>query len=348
MFDDEVCSKVSLHVFPNFDEVQSSPRVRMYNFEPFLRGDFKVFYYPLFKKETYKAVKKKSKIIWFIYFAFCYSKRFIFLSKLSLFNNKRDNVVFLKNEFFPKIPFFIESIFYSLNRVVVDYDDAVFYNYDNSCNNKIYSIMRISDKVIVGNDYLKSVACLHNNEVYILPSLIDLDKYRAKGKCNFSPLTIGWIGAASTAENLYQLEYILLNLYNRYNIKIKVVGPRNPFQKNSVLNSISKVVEWDENTEVKELQSFDIGIMPLDDKPFNYGKCAFKLIQYMALGLPVVATPIGMNDDLVVDNENGFKATTNEEWYSALERLILSTELRQRLGENGRSLIVSKYTYQSR
>ncbi len=105
-----------------------------------------------------------------------------------------------------------------------------------------------------------------------------------------------------------------------------------------------ELIEWSEANEVAEVQSFDIGIMPLQDQPFERGKCGYKLIQYMSCGLPVVASPVGVNAEIVREGFNGFLASNEDEWREALTMLITDGVLRDRMGRAGREIVVERYS----
>ena len=155
-------------------------------------------------------------------------------------------------------------------------------------------------------------------------------------------LTIGWIGTPTTAKFLLGIADAFKEIVKVYGARIVAVGANpQPFQGLPV-----EVRPWQEKTEVAEIQDFDVGLMPLPDEPYERGKCGYKLIQYMACGKPAVASPVGANTEIVRHGENGFLATTTDEWIDALSRLIEDPNLRFRMGQAGRSMVESEYSLQ--
>jgi glycosyltransferase involved in cell wall biosynthesis len=179
--------------------------------------------------------------------------------------------------------------------------------------------------------------------VEILPSVIDLSKYPGiQGKTQEGLFTIGWIGSPSTTRHLLEAESALKQVCRNRDGKIVLIGAgENPFS-----GLMATIREWNEEHEAEEIGDFDVGIMPLPDNPWERGKCGFKLIQYMACGKPVVASPVGMNREIVVDGVNGFLASSREEWVRALERLKSDTVLCRTMGANGRRMVEEKYCLQ--
>lgn len=274
--------------------------------------------------------------------------------------------VLIEYELFPYLPAIFER-WLGLRGclVIVDYDDALFHQYDQHprklvrafLGNKIATVMRLADLVVVGNRYLATYAeGAGARRVEILPTVIDLDRYRlledafvdAGDTCDRGDrgdrgdFVIGWIGSPSTAKYLRLIAPALAELCKTTNVKIRLVG------SGAIdLPGVSvETVTWQNGTEVDEISRFDVGIMPLPDEPWTRGKCGFKLIQYMACGLPVVASPVGVNSEIVSDEVNGFLATTTQEWVQALVRLKDDRALRQRMGQEGRKLVEEKYCLQ--
>jgi glycosyltransferase involved in cell wall biosynthesis len=236
--------------------------------------------------------------------------------------------------------------------LVVDYDDAVFHRYDLHrspvvravLGKKIDRIMQRANLTTAGNAYLADHAIAAGSQcVEWLPTVIDLDRYpltaspREEGA-----VVVGWIGSPSTAGYLREVSVALAPLQAAGRIRCVAVGAR----ADQVLGTPFLAVEWHEETEVAELQRFDIGIMPLRDDPWARGKCGYKLIQYMACGLPVVASPVGVNTHLVTAGENGFLASTPDQWAEAVDSLAADAELRSRMGQEGRRRVEESYCLQ--
>jgi glycosyltransferase involved in cell wall biosynthesis len=205
--------------------------------------------------------------------------------------------------------------------------------------------MWLAHTVVAGNAYLADYARRAGaKRIEVIPTVIDLGRYRVKdadhiGKQPEVAFIIGWIGSPSTARYLRDIAPALAEVCREGRARVRLIGsgqielPGVPVE----------VLPWREDTEVDEICGFDVGIMPLPDEPWARGKCGFKLIQYMACGLPVVASPVGVNSEIVEDGVNGFLAQDTLEWVVALERLIAAAELRHRLGAAGRAKVGARY-----
>ncbi|GAC1329821.1 MAG: hypothetical protein NVS9B2_08130 [Steroidobacteraceae bacterium] len=243
-------------------------------------------------------------------------------------------------------------------RRVFDVDDAIYVRKprrlgeaaDDSWwrKRKFAATCRWVDVVAAGNDVLAGVARCTARAISILPTSIDTAAYQATTATAADAPTIVWIGSP---ENLVYLEIMrpaMARLTARHKtLKLRVICSRFPDWPEV---NIERVV-WSAATEAKALAAAHIGVMPLTDDAWARGKCAFKLLQYMAAALPCVASPVGANTEAVIDGVNGFHAVTAEEWEQRLESLIESAELRAHFGANGRKHVESRYsmrTYQAR
>lgn len=277
--------------------------------------------------------------------SYAYSKRFFKLQKA-----KKYDLIWLEKEAFPRFPSWFEAFSFPQNiPLVVDYDDAVFHQYDLHLSklfryflsHKIDSVMARSNLVVAGNDYIASRALKAGaRRVEIIPTVIDTLRYQVSPKKNIrTPLVIGWIGSPATAHYLHLL-YPIFESFADAGVHFIAIGAK-PSQ---VAGTPFKAVPWDENKEVQSIQQFDIGIMPLSDAPFERGKCGYKLLQYMACGKPVVASPIGVNRLIVQHGENGFLADTSQDWQCFLQSLIEDADLRKKLGDSGRAMVEKDYS----
>jgi glycosyltransferase involved in cell wall biosynthesis len=243
-------------------------------------------------------------------------------------------------------------------RRIFDVDDAIYVRKprrlgeapDESAwrKKKFAATCRWVDVVAAGNDVLAGVARATARSVAILPTSIDTAVYQPTTATASDPPTIAWIGSP---ENLVYLEMIrpaLARLAGRYpTLKLRVICSRFPDWPEVNIEGIA----WSSATEAQSLAGAHIGVMPLTDDAWARGKCAFKLLQYMAAALPCVASPVGANTEAVIDGFNGFHARTVDDWERSLESLIQSPELRARFGANGRAHVESRYAmraYQAR
>lgn len=237
-------------------------------------------------------------------------------------------------------------------KVVFDFDDAIWRPDVSSGNrmlrwlkrpDKTREIIALSDRVIAGNNVLADYARRFNTNVEVIPTTIDTDEYRAVTKTREpEPITIGWTGSLTTIKHFELAVPFLRALKARYGgrLAIDVIGDA------SYVNEALGIrgVEWRRDQEVDRLSKIDIGIMPLPDDEWSKGKCGLKGLQYMALGIPSLLSPIGVNREIVRHWVNGFLPTTDDEWVEQIDALIRSRELRQRVGAAGRQTVVDRYS----
>lgn len=231
---------------------------------------------------------------------------------------------------------------------VYDVDDAVFYR--DPFGGRGYRSMaralaftrtcRAARLVIAGNEFLAERARRYTPRVAVIPTPVDTARIRPGARGEKDELTIGWIGSRGTLGYLEKIAPVLVRLGGRFrNVKLKIVSDK--FIAPSGLK-VEKI-PWSEDGEARELASLDIGLMPLDDHPFSRGKCAFKILQYMAAGIPAVVSPVGMNATVVRDGINGFHASNDDEWFEKVALLIEDAGLRTRLGTEGRRIAEREY-----
>jgi len=235
-------------------------------------------------------------------------------------------------------------------RMVYDFDDAVMYKdskaslpYSRTREKRFARIVKASDHVIAGNSFLYDQAKEYNSSVTVIPTAIDIQKYRIKNYEGKEKITIGWIGSSSTLPYLTQIKGIFEDLGKKYsNIQLKIIC--DSFFDCEYIPVIKKV--WSHKDEIEDLMSIDIGVMPLLNDIWSRGKCGLKILQYYGVGVPVICTPVGVNRDVVHDGVNGFWAMDNEEWLEKLCLLIEDPSLRQKMGIQGRELVQESYSVQ--
>lgn len=235
--------------------------------------------------------------------------------------------------------------------MVFDFDDAIYLNRASAANAwarflrngaKTAAVIRLSAHVVAGNQVLAAYARRFHPRVSVIPTPVDTDRYRPRPTAHHSPrLVIGWIGSPTTADYLALLQRPLAELAARYpHLEIQIVGAGR--QQLSLPNI--RMVPWDLEGERDCLHRFDIGLMPMPDDEWARGKCAFKALLYMSAGLPVVASPVGVNSEIVREGVNGFLATTQEDWVNRLSQLVEDEALRQRMGGAGRAIAEQEYS----
>jgi glycosyltransferase involved in cell wall biosynthesis len=267
-----------------------------------------------------------------------YGRRFRALSR-----RMRYDLIWLEKEALPWLPTWMEIARLQGLPYVVDYDDAWFHRYENHWSSpllghKIDAVMRVAHAVVAGNDYLARRARQAGaRHVEIVPTAIDLERYRDLPVAPVSQsVTVGWIGIPL---NAHYLTVVAPALRAVDSLKLHVVGAAIPAE----LNIPAESFPWSEDTEIARIAAFDVGIMPLHDTPWERGKCAYKLLQVMAAGKPVIASPVGANVQVVRHGVNGFLANTTEEWTNALRTLAADPALRQRMGAEARRTVEDHY-----
>jgi glycosyltransferase involved in cell wall biosynthesis len=192
---------------------------------------------------------------------------------------------------------------------------------------------------MAGNAYLADYARRFNDRVSIVPTTIDTERYPPVERPPNDVPVIGWTGSYSTAKYLQILAAPLRRLRERMAFRLVVVGAEFSLDGVDV-----ECRPWDSRHEVEDLRDFDVGVMPLLDTEWERGKCGLKALQYMALGIPCVVSPVGVNSDIVRDDVEGFTASSAEDWENALARLLSDPALRRRLGQAAREKVVARYS----
>jgi len=277
-------------------------------------------------------------------------KRFLLLFKL-----KSYDYLFIHREATPIGPAFFEYIAsrWLKKKIVYDFDDAIWIPNYSEANSffsflKGYSnvkrICRMAWKVSCGNEYLCLFAKQYNESVVYNPTTIDTINLHNKQKDQSEkPFVIGWTGSHSTVRYLNELLPVLEELEKRYEFEFRVISDLPPEME---LKSL-KFVKWKKETEIEDLLFFNVGVMPLLDDKWAKGKCGFKALQYMSLGIPALVSPVGVNTKVVDDKINGFICKTSEDWKRALEELMSNQELLEEVSTNTRKKIENFYSVQS-
>ncbi|RJP24137.1 MAG: glycosyltransferase family 1 protein [Candidatus Omnitrophota bacterium] len=267
--------------------------------------------------------------------------------KMNFFRRIRQyDVVFIQKKLFQ--PWEITLIRPLSRFLIYDMDDAVMYKNRGNVQGKhpvrerkFKSTVKRADLIIVGNRYLKEQVFSFNSSVEILPTPVDLSRYHPKIHQGKDRLTIGWIGSRSTLGYLENLKDVFEQIGRRFSfVELKIVA--DAFFECQNMNIVKS--HWNHDTEIEDLQSFDIGVMPLPDDRWTRGKCGFKLMQYLSVGIPAVCSPVGMNREIVRHGENGFWASNHDEWIEYLIRLIENQEIRRKFGVVGMETVRKNYS----
>jgi glycosyltransferase involved in cell wall biosynthesis len=231
---------------------------------------------------------------------------------------------------------------------IYDFDDAFYLKYQRGwlgiasplLKNKFDTIIAGAGAVTAGNKVLANYANLHNQNTIFFPTVVNTQRYIPQLKNRGDKVfTIGWIGSPSTAIYLREIVAPLSIIGQEGAVTFVVIGGKAPYIPNVTVMEL----EWSEETELELINSFDVGVMPLTDDEWSRGKCAFKLIQYMSCAVPVVASPVGANID-VVGGSSGLLASTSQDWVDALRILRDQPNLRKEMGQAGRDRVLSSYS----
>lgn len=234
--------------------------------------------------------------------------------------------------------------------IVYDFDDAIYLPAASEANRalswlkfpqKVRTICSVASHVMVGNRYLADFALQFNRNVSIVPSTIDMEQYRfdASQRSTDKPV-IGWSGSITTIPYLETVGPALQRLVREEPFRFRFIGPTDWEWPGVEVES----VRWRSQSEARDLSALDVGLMPLPDDPWTRGKCGMKALQYMALGISTICSPVGFNAALIQDGQNGYLASSEDEWVEKMRNLLRSPEMRERLGEAGRHTVEHQYT----
>jgi len=280
-----------------------------------------------------------------------FTRRFLILFHIPFYN-----FIFIHRELCPVGPpvfeWIISHVF--LKKIIYDFDDAIWLT-DNQneswltgvirWRSKVSSICRWAYKVSCGNDYLQAYAAQFTSHAVYNPTTIETEHWhnptRFPASENKTQIRIGWTGSHSTLKYLNEIEPLLLRVNRDYpTVSFVVIANRKPELSVPTI----EFIPWNEQTEITDLLSIDIGLMPLPDDEWTKGKCGFKALQYMALQIPCIASPVGVNIKIIQHGVNGFLCRQEDGWFETLATLIENKLLRERIGMEGRKTVVNRYS----
>lgn len=329
--------------------IAPSQRFRFEQYLDFLQEEqYTTSIYPFLTDKDYKLIYQPGNLLLKsigIFIAFF--KRFLLMFQLHQYA-----IVFIHREASPIGPPIFEWIISKVlkKKIIYDFDDAIWIDNTSDTNHfiskikrhsKVASICKWSSMVMCGNDFLMDFAKKHNTNVVYMPTTIDTQTTHNQSKQHQNEsITIGWTGTHSTIKYLYSIEDILFNLQKKLNFKFIVISDHPPLFKNLE----ASFIPWNKDEEINDLLKLDIGIMPLVDNEWAQGKCGFKALQYMALEIPCIISPVGVNTRIIDPAVNGYLARTNEEWENYLTEMIHSKEMRIQFGKAGKKTILENYS----
>jgi glycosyltransferase involved in cell wall biosynthesis len=304
--------------------------------------------FPFYSEKTFEILYQKGKIIQkTIAVVSSFILRFLLLFRLQSYH-----YIFIHREASPIGPPFFEWVIakWLKKKIIYDFDDAIWLPNTSDANliiakikfhHKVAKICSWAYKVSCGNAFLMQYALQYNKNVHFIPTTVDtiLVHNQTKNQ-DTEKLVIGWTGTHSTIQYLYKMEALLTQLQKKYSFEFIVISNKDPEFKQ--LKYTYKA--WQKDSEITDLLNFNIGIMPLKNDVWAEGKCGFKAIQYMALGIPAIVSNVGVNATIVNHAINGFVCNNDTEWQNAIVSLLTNTNLRKQMGANAQQKIINAYS----
>jgi glycosyltransferase involved in cell wall biosynthesis len=340
--------KTILIVCPYPEDTAPSQRLKYEQYIPYLRSQgYDIEIHPFFNITTYRILYRPGHLVrklWGVLSGF--ARRLRLLPRLAAVDG-----LYIHLNVAPIGPPLLEWLYLKLaRRTIYDVDDMVHLLQTSRANRlarllkssrRVFLLMAGSDHVITCTPVLDQLAQRFNRHTSDISSTIDTDRYQpCNPYSNDGELTLGWSGSHTTAPYLHLLDHVLQQLANRQRFRLLVMGPASFDLPGVTL----EVVPWSAAIELQTLQRIDIGLYPLPNDDWVQGKSGLKALQYMALGIPVIASAVGCNDRVVQHGESGFLVNSEEEWIQALEQLLASPDLRRRFGEQGRKRVEQHYS----
>lgn len=340
---------VKVLILTKYGRLGASSRLRFLQYLPSLKAvNIETTIQPLISDEVLRQRYNKGSYDFFLLLK-CYFNRC-----LAMIKRNRFDVLWIEKEALPWAPFWFESLLLRGVPYVLDYDDAVFHTYDLHrirvlrwvYGTRLDYLMAGSALVVAGNQYLAQRALeASSRKIEVIPTVVDLFRYAMKDYNFNAKRTAGgqfrivWVGSPSTIHYLELLRGPLQKLAETYSFVLRVIGGGT-----IKINSVEiESLPWSEDTEARYIGECDVGVMPLLSSPWEAGKCGYKLIQYMACGLPVVASKVGANLSIVKQGYNGFLVDTDDEWMSALSSLMEDEGKRIMMGQAGRESVSQRF-----
>jgi glycosyltransferase involved in cell wall biosynthesis len=338
---------VAMAAFPLYGDRGASSRVRLSQFLPALReAGIEVSASPFFTDAELASRQSGARTGPFTV-ASVYARR------RATVRHAQADVYWLEKEFFPWLPFAAErGLLTSARPLILDIDDAVFHRYDQHRSaavralygSKLDRLFARATLVTAGNAYLAARArAAGAAQVEVVPSVVPVSKFLRQRPRSDATFRVVWIGQPSTQHYLEGITAVLDRMATAPGTSLALIGAaRAPATRLDC-----RLVPWRPDIEYSALAEYDVGLMPLADTPWERGKCGYKLLQYMAAGLPVVASDVGANRDIVRQGVDGFLVANETEWLDALGRLRADPELRARMGASARARVAEAYSLEA-
>jgi glycosyltransferase involved in cell wall biosynthesis len=336
-----------------YSNLVAASRIKVYQFLPLLKERRikceVICFTPSFLYRL-RLILVNKKALFIIYYLLSYIIT-LFKSFWAILIASKFDIIYIQE---PIIPSGLEKILKLVNKnIIFQFTDAIFLSSKEGSgfikkvklgilSGRFKRTAKIAKCCLVENDYNKGVVLKYCPYVEKITGPVDINRYflRKEEKENDN-IIIGWIGSPFTTKYLYEVEDALKKLSKKYNIVLRLIGAKKDFKIEGINCEIK---EWKLDTEVALLSTFNIGIMPLTDEKWSKGKAGYKLLQYMSMGIPSVASSVGFNKELIEDGVNGFLANTNKEWVEKLSILIKDEKLRKKISRNARITIEEHYS----
>ena len=334
-----------LFLAPNPEGIGASQRFRFEHYLPYLSNlNIRYQYRTFINKNDYPYIYKRGLIL---------KKILIILKGLVnrfflLFTIPNYDFIYIHREAAPIGPPIFEwvtSKFFN-KKIIYDFDDSIWIRQASEvnpfaaplkCSWKVTKIISWSWKVSVGNQFLKNFALAFNQNVCIIPTVVDTENVHTfqKQRVKKNRKIVGWTGTFSNFNNFSLVLPAIKRIQNEFNIQFFIIADKDP----KLIELEYHYIPWNKKTEINDLRKLDIGIMPLLDGEVQRGKCGFKAIQYMAIGIPPVISPVGVNTEIVKDGENGFLAQSSDDWYIKIKILLENNEIYNSISLKARKTI---------
>ncbi len=305
------------------NENEASSRFRVSAYLPYLKNDFEceIFYSEYNNKKIPKFLRSIIKRVRFLKLILNVTQYDILFMQRPMSSDKKKSTNF-------------EHMMAKLNpNIIFDFDDALFVQNEE----KIISLIKLSKNVICGNNYLAHFSKQYNPNTFIVPTTIDTSKFTPSTEKK-DIITLGWTGTSGNYVNFSDqlLDAIKKILSDNNNIKFLFICDRKPPEK---FDFPYDFIYWAKESEVKDLQKIDIGLMPLIDSPWTRGKCGFKLIQYGSIAIASIGSDVGVNSEIIIDSQTGYLIKNEDEWMNKIQELVTNINSRVQMGINARKKI---------
>lgn len=338
-----------LFLTPYPHDTAASQRFRFEQYYSFLKENGKEFtIQPFWDEKGWEILYKKGNT----FLKLLYLIKGLLKRCSLVFTAKRYEFIFIHREIFPTGPLFLITLLSKVlkKKIIYDFDDAIWLkNYaDNNKNfaflknyKQVPKLCKHAYKVSVGNEYLYHYAHHYNSSIELIPTTIDTENLhnRTRDKKN-EKVVIGWTGTHSTLKYMLDLLPILDTLSNKFEFELLIISDKTPDFERPYLNFVA----WNKENEIDDLLKMNVGIMPLTDDKWSRGKCGFKALQYMSLGIPAIVSPVGVNSEIVDHDINGWICSNWEDWRHTLNNVLEHPEIVSKMSESAREKIISKYS----